>query len=219
VTITVGLADDQQLIRLGLRTLLESEDDLQLLWEAENGQQACELTRRSPPDVILMDIRMPVLDGISALRQIAADPALTAVRVVVLTTFESDEHVFAALRAGAAGFLIKDAEPADLIRAVRLATAGESLLSPTVARRVIDSLRDSNGPQPVRRHPGLAELTEREREILALIGEGLNNDEIGRRLYISPATARTHVGRALTKLGARDRAQLVVIAYQSGLVT
>jgi len=218
VTITVGLADDQQLIRLGLRTLLESEDDLHLLWEAENGQQACELTRRSPPDVILMDIRMPVLDGISALREIAAEPALAAVKVVVLTTFESDEHVFAALRAGAAGFLVKDAEPADLIRAVRLAAAGESLLSPTVARRVIDGLRDRDGPQPTPTFPGLAELTDREREILALIGEGLNNDEIGRRLYISPATARTHVSRAMTKLGARDRAQLVVIAYQSGLV-
>jgi DNA-binding NarL/FixJ family response regulator len=218
VTITVGLADDQQLIRLGLRTLLESEDDLQLAWEAENGRQALELTRRTPPDVVLMDIRMPVLDGISALRQIAAEPALAAVRVVVLTTFESDEHVFAALRAGAAGFLVKDAEPADLIRAVRLAAAGESLLSPTVARRVIDSLRDRADRHPPRRHPGLVELTDREREILALIGEGLNNDEIGRRLYISPATARTHVSRAMTKLGARDRAQLVVIAYQSGLV-
>jgi DNA-binding NarL/FixJ family response regulator len=218
VTISVGLADDQQLIRLGLRTLLESEDDLQLAWEAENGRQALELTRRSPPDVVLMDIRMPVLDGISALREIAAEPALAAVRVVVLTTFESDEHVFAALRAGAAGFLVKDAEPADLIRAVRLAAAGESLLSPTVARRVIDSLRDRADPYPTRSHPGLVELTDREREILALIGEGLNNDEIGRRLYISPATARTHVSRAMTKLGARDRAQLVVIAYQSGLV-
>jgi DNA-binding NarL/FixJ family response regulator len=219
MTITVGLADDQQLIRVGLRTLLESEDDLQLIWEAENGQQACELTRRSPPDVILMDIRMPVLDGISALRQIAAEPALAAVRVVVLTTFESDEHVFAALRAGAAGFLVKNAEPADMIRAVRLAAAGESLLSPTVARRVINGLRDRADPQPVRINPGLAELTDRERETLALIGEGLNNDEIGRRLFISPATARTHVSRAMTKLGARDRAQLVVIAYQSGLVT
>ena len=219
MSITVGLADDQQLIRLGLRTLLESEDDLQLAWEAENGRRAIELTRRSPPDVILMDIRMPVLDGISALRQIAAEPALAAVRVVVLTTFESDEHVFAALRAGAAGFLIKDAEPTDLIRAVRLAAAGESLLSPTVARRVIDSLRERAALPSPRTNPGLAELTDREREILALIGEGLNNDEIGRHLYISPATARTHVSRAMTKLGARDRAQLVVIAYQSGLVT
>ena len=216
---TVGLADDQQLIRLGLRTLLESEDDLQLAWEAENGRQAVEHARRCPPDVILMDIRMPVLDGIAALRQIVADPVLGAVRVVVLTTFESDEHVFAALRAGAAGFLVKDAEPADLIRAIRLAAAGESLLSPSVTRRVIESLRDSADPKPTRVHAGLGGLTDREREIVALIGEGLNNDEIGRRLYISPATARTHVGRAMTKLGARDRAQLVVIAYQSGLVS
>ncbi len=216
--ITVGLADDQQLIRVGLRTLLESEDDLQVAWEVENGQEALEQTRRSPPDVVLMDIRMPVLDGINALRQIAVDPALAGVHVVVLTTFESDEHVFAALRAGAAGFLVKNAEPADLIRAVRLAAAGESLLSPTVARRVIDDYRERPDRQPTRTHPGLAELTDREREILALIGEGLNNDEIGKRLYISPATARTHVGRAMTKLGARDRAQLVVIAYQSGLV-
>jgi DNA-binding NarL/FixJ family response regulator len=218
VTITVGIADDQQLIRLGLRVLIESEDDLELSWEAEDGRQALELTRRRPPDVILMDIRMPGLDGIEALRQIAADPALGAVRVVVLTTFESDEYVFDALRSGAAGFLIKDAEPADLLRAVRLAAAGESLLSPSVARRVIDSLQGRREPLASRTAPGLATLTEREREVLALIGEGLNNDEIGRRLFVSPATARTHVSRAMTKLGARDRAQLVVIAYQSGLV-
>ncbi len=156
MTITVGLADDQQLIRVGLRTLLESEDDLQLAWEAEDGGQALEYARHTPPDVILMDIRMPVLDGISALRQITADPVLAAVRVVMLTTFESDEHVFAALRAGAAGFLVKNAEPADMIRAVRLAAAGESLLSPTVARRVIDSLRDRGVAQPARTNPGLA---------------------------------------------------------------
>jgi DNA-binding NarL/FixJ family response regulator len=218
VTISVGIADDQQLIRLGLRVLIESEDDLELSWEAEDGRQALELTRRLPPDVILMDIRMPVLDGIQALRQIADDPALAAVRVVVLTTFESDEYVFDALRSGAAGFLIKDAEPADLLRAVRLAAAGESLLSPSVARRVIDSLRGRPEPRASRTAPGLGTLTEREREVLALIGEGLNNDEIGRRLFVSPATARTHVSRAMTKLGARDRAQLVVIAYQSGLV-
>jgi DNA-binding NarL/FixJ family response regulator len=218
VTTSVGIADDQQLIRLGLRVLIESEDDLELSWEAEDGRQAVELARRTPPDVVLMDIRMPVLDGIGALRQIAADPALAAVRVVVLTTFESDEYVFDALRSGAAGFLIKDAEPADLLRAVRLAAAGESLLSPSVARRVIDSLRGGREPLAHRTPPGLTTLTDREREVLALIGEGLNNDEIGRRLFVSPATARTHVSRAMTKLGARDRAQLVVIAYQSGLV-
>jgi DNA-binding NarL/FixJ family response regulator len=218
VSVSVGIADDQQLIRLGLRVLIESEDDLSLRWEAEDGRQAVTLTRSDPPDVILMDVRMPVLDGIAALRQIVADPALAAVRVVVLTTFESDEYVFAALRAGAAGFLVKDAEPADLLRAVRLAAAGESLLSPTVARRVIESLRDGPEPARPRTHPGLESLTEREREVLTLIGEGLNNDEIGRRIYVSPATARTHVSRAMTKLGARDRAQLVVIAYQAGLV-
>ncbi len=218
MSITVGVADDQQLIRLGLRVLIESEDDLELLWEAENGRHAVELARRSPPDVILMDIRMPVLDGIAALQLVAAEPALAGVRVVMLTTFESDEHVFAALRAGAAGFLVKDAEPADLLRAIRLAAAGESLLSPSVTRRVIDTLRDRPGRPRNRAHPGLADLTDREREVLALIGEGLNNEEIGRRLYVSPATARTHVSRAMTKLGARDRAQLVVVAYQSGLV-
>jgi DNA-binding NarL/FixJ family response regulator len=218
MTITVGIADDQQLIRLGLRVLIESEDDLELSWEAEDGREALQLVRRMPPDVILMDIRMPVLDGIEALRQIAADPALASVRVVVLTTFESDEYVFDALRSGAAGFLIKDADPGDLLRAVRLAAAGESLLSPSVARRVIDSLRGQREPLGHRRPPGLASLTDREREVLALIGEGLNNEEIGRRLFVSPATARTHVSRAMTKLGARDRAQLVVIAYQSGLV-
>jgi len=218
VTISVGIADDQQLIRLGLRVLIESEDDLDLRWEAEDGQQALELTRTSPPDVILMDLRMPVLDGISALRQLSADPALSAVRVVVLTTFESDENVLAALRAGAAGFLVKDAEPADLLRSVRLAAAGESLLSPTVARRVIDSLRGTAEPARPRVHPGLDALTDREREVLTLIGEGLNNEEIGRRLFVSPATARTHVSRAMVKLAARDRAQLVVIAYQAGLV-
>jgi len=218
MTITVGIADDQQLIRLGLRVLIESEDDLELSWEAEDGREALQLVRRMPPDVILMDIRMPVLDGIEALRQIAADPALASVRVVVLTTFESDEYVFDALRSGAAGFLIKDADPSDLLRAVRLAAAGESLLSPSVARRVIDSLGGQREPLGHRAPPGLASLTDREREVLALIGEGLNNEEIGRRLFVSPATARTHVSRAMTKLGARDRAQLVVIAYQSGLV-
>lgn len=217
MTIRVGLADDQQLIRLGLRVLIESEDDLELAWEAEDGRQVLERVRRDRPDVVLMDVRMPLLDGIGALREIAADPDLAAARVVVLTTFESDENVFAALRAGAAGFLVKDAEPADLLRAVRLAAAGESLLSPSVTRRVIATLQGQDRP-PARVHPGLAELTEREREVLALIGEGLNNEEIGRRLYVSPATARTHVSRAMTKLGARDRAQLVVFAYQSGLV-
>ncbi len=215
--ITLGVVDDQQLIRMGLRVLAETEDDLVLAWEAEDGRMAVRLSRENPPDVILMDIRMPVLDGIEALRQILALPEAAETRVVMLTTFESDENVFAALRAGAAGFLVKDSEPADLLRAVRLAAAGESLLSPSVTRRVIESLH--SGGAPVRRiHPLLSTLTEREREVLTLIGEGSNNAEIAERLVVSPATARTHVSRIMVKLGARDRAQLVVIAYQAGLV-
>ena len=216
MTITVGLADDQQLIRVGLRTLLESEDDLELVWEAENGQQACELTRRCPPHVILMDIRMPVLDGISALRQIGAEPALSAVRVVVLTTFESDEHVFAALRAGAAGFLVKDTEPAELLRAVRVVHDGDALLSPSVTRRIMAALAvQSRAATPP---TALDRITDREREVLQLVGEGLNNAEIAGRLFITPLTAKTHVSRIMAKLQVRDRAQLVVLAYESGLV-
>jgi DNA-binding NarL/FixJ family response regulator len=216
MTISVGVVDDQALVRMGLRVLIESEDDLELAGEAENGRVAIELARAHHPDVILMDIRMPIMDGITALRVLTADPALNAVRVIMLTTFELDEYVFEALQAGAAGFLIKDSEPADMLRAIRLVAAGESLLSPSVTRRVIESFTTRS---PLRKaHPQLKELTEREREVLALIGEGLNNGEIAERLVVSPATARTHVSRAMIKLGARDRAQLVVIAYQSGLV-
>ncbi|MVA75437.1 response regulator [Auraticoccus sp. F435] len=217
MTIAVAVVDDQPLIRMGLRVLVEAEDDLRLAGEAADGRAALELVRRTRPDVVLMDIRMPVLDGIEALREISADPTLAGTRVVVLTTFATDDHVLEALRAGAAGFLVKESEPADMLRAIRLAAAGESLLSPSVTRRLIESLRDG----PVRRpqlHPRLGELTDREREVLALIGEGLNNEEIAERLVVSPATARTHVSRAMTKLGARDRAQLVVIAYRAGLV-
>jgi DNA-binding NarL/FixJ family response regulator len=216
VTISVALADDQALVRMGLRVLIESEDDLVLAGEADNGRDAVSLIRRVRPDVVLMDIRMPDLDGISALRQITADPALSGVRVIMLTTFELDEYVFDALQAGAAGFLIKDSEPADMLRAIRLVADGESLLSPSVTRRVIESFTSRSALR--RPHPRLAELTEREREVLGLIGEGLSNEEIAARLVVSPATARTHVSRAMVKLGARDRAQLVVIAYQSGLV-
>ena len=216
VTISVALADDQALVRMGLRVLIESEDDLVLAGEADDGRDAVSLIRRVRPDVVLMDIRMPGLDGIAALRQIAADPALASVRVIVLTTFELDEYVFDALHAGAAGFLIKDTEPADMLRAIRLVAAGESLLSPSVTRRVIESFAARPAAAPAA--PPAGELTEREREVLGLIGEGLNNDEIAARLVVSPATARTHVSRAMVKLGARDRAQLVVIAYQSGLV-
>src|SRR5215213_11302355 len=217
MTVSIAIADDQALIRMGLRVLIESEDDLVLAGEAEDGRQAVELVRRSQPDVILMDIRMPNLDGIAALRMIVGDPALARVRVIMLTTFELDEYVFEALEAGAAGFLIKDTEPADMLRAIRVVAAGESLLSPSVTRRVIATFSARPG-LPRKPHPQLNELTEREREVLALIGEGLSNDEIARRLVVSPATARTHVSRAMIKLGARDRAQMVVFAYQSGLV-
>ena len=216
--ISLGIADDQQLIRMALRVLIDTEDDLTLLWEAEDGLAAVRLARQRPPDVIFMDIRMPGLDGIEAVRQIVSAPETAATRVVMLTTFETDENVFAALRAGAAGFLVKDTDLTDLLRAVRLAASGESLLSPSVTRRVIESLQ-TGGAAPARQtHPRLASLTEREREVLALIGEGSNNAEIAERLVVSPATARTHVSRIMIKLGARDRAQLVVIAYRSGLV-
>ena len=216
MTISVALADDQALVRMGLRVLIESEDDLVLAGEAEDGRQAVDLVRRTRPDVILMDVRMPRLHGIEALRMIAGDSTLAGVRVIMLTTFELDEYIFEALQAGAAGFLIKDTEPADMLRAIRLVAAGESLLSPSVTRRVIESFASRS---PIRKtHPHLSELTDREREVLALIGEGLSNDEIAERLVVSRATARTHVSRAMIKLGARDRAQLVVIAYQSGLV-
>ena len=218
MTIRVAIADDQALVRMGLRVLIESEPDLELAGEAGDGRAAVDLVRSTRPDVILMDIRMPRLDGIAALGQISADPSLAGTRVVVLTTFELDEYVYDALRAGAAGFLIKDSEPADLLRAVRLAAAGESLLSPSITRRVIDSYL-AGAPTGRPGHPRLGELTDREREVLGLVGEGLNNDEIAGRLVVSKATARTHVSRAMIKLGARDRAQLVVIAYQSGLVS
>ncbi|TDQ46596.1 response regulator [Actinorugispora endophytica] len=217
MSIRVAVADDQALVRVGLSVLIDAEDDLELAGEAADGREAVELVRREHPDVVLMDVRMPVMDGITALREIAADDALAGTRVVVLTTFELDEYVFDALRAGAAGFLIKDSEPAEMLRAVRLAARGESLLSPSVTRRVISAFTAGSVTRRAP-HPGLARLTDREREVLALVGEGLSNDEIAGRLVVSPATARTHVSRAMVKLHARDRAQLVVIAYQSGLV-
>jgi DNA-binding NarL/FixJ family response regulator len=214
---SVLVVDDQDLVRLGLRTLLDNEDDLTVAGEAADGLAAVAAARQSRPDVVLMDIRMPGVDGLEATRRITADPELTDTRVIVLTTFEVDEYVFDALRHGASGFLLKDTSPADLLQAIRLVADGGALLSPSVTRRLISEFvqRPSRQRLP---HPALGSLTEREREIVGLVGEGLSNDEIAERLTVSPATARTHVSRAMVKLGARDRAQLVVFAYQSGLV-
>ncbi|MBF6539129.1 response regulator transcription factor [Nocardia farcinica] len=215
MSIRVLVADDQALVRGGFVALLAAQQGIEVAGEADDGEQAVRLTRELRPDVVLMDIRMPVLDGLAATRTIAADPALTDVRVVVLTTFELDEYVFEAMRAGATGFLVKHTEPADLVRAVRVVAAGDALLSPGVTRRLITEFAaHAKQPPPT----ALAELTDREREVMALVAEGLTNAEIGARLYLSPATARTHVSRILTKLGARDRTQLVVLAYESGLV-
>jgi DNA-binding NarL/FixJ family response regulator len=215
--ISVLIADDQDLVRLGLRTLVLNEDDLALAGEAADGLEAVAMAHRSRPDVVLMDVRMPGIDGIEATRRIVGDPLLSGTRVIVLTTFELDEYVFDALRHGASGFLIKDTKPAELLRAIRLVSAGDALLSPSVTRRVVREFAQ----RPTRRgmpHARLSTLTDREKEIAGLVGEGLSNEEIAERLHVSPATARTHVSRAMVKLGARDRAQLVVFAYQSGLV-
>jgi len=214
--ITVLVADDQDLVRLGLRTLLDSEDDLAFAGEAADGLAVVEQARRLRPDVVLMDIRMPGVDGLEATRRITADPALAGVRIIVLTTFALDEYVFDALRHGASGFLVKDTSPAGLVSAIRLVATGGALLSPTVTRSVIREFVTGTR-RPLTPHPQLGMLTAREREIVALAGEGLSNDEIAERLVISPATARTHVSRAMVKLNARDRAQLVVFAFQSGL--
>jgi len=214
---SVLIVDDQELVRLGLRTLVSSEDDLSVAGEAADGLDAVATAKRLRPDIVLMDVRMPGIDGIEATRRIVADPDLADTRVIVLTTFELDEYVFDALRHGASGFLIKDTKPSELLRAIRLVAAGDALLSPSVTQRVVREFAN----RPARRlkpNPQIDSLTEREREIVALVGDGLNNDEIAERILISPATARTHVSRAMVKLGARDRAQLVVFAYQSGLV-
>jgi DNA-binding NarL/FixJ family response regulator len=217
VTIRVVLADDQALVRAGFRALLERTDDMDVVGEAADGAAAVASARETIPDVVLMDVRMPVLDGIEATRRITADPSLPDVRVLVLTTFEVDEYVFEALRAGASGFLLKDVEPDDLRQAVRLVADGQALLSPSVTRRVIAEFAGGRPRNPADRGR-LAQLTDREREVMALVARGLTNDEIGTRLFMSPATAKTHVNRAMTKVGARDRAQLVVLAYESGLV-
>jgi len=213
--IQVGLADDQELVRAGFAALLQAEDDFEVVGEAADGQQAVRVAERYKPDVLLMDIRMPVLDGIEATRHIAARSELSGVHVVILTTFELDEYVFEGLRAGAAGFLVKDTDAAELIRAVRVVAGGAALLAPTVTRRLIAEFAART--RPARSLPGVDELTPREREVVCLIAEGLSNEEISRKIYISPSTTKTHAARAMTKLGARDRAQLVVFAYQAGL--
>jgi DNA-binding NarL/FixJ family response regulator len=216
--IRVLLADDQSLIRAGFRLLLDSADDLTVVGEATDGAQAVRMARSERADVVLMDIRMPGVDGLEATRRIAADDDLAGVKVIILTTFESDEYVYQAIRAGASGFLVKDAEPAELLQAVRVVARGDALLSPSVTRRLITDLASRpERPPPAGRI--LDGLTAREREVMVLVAGGLSNDEIATRLYLSPLTAKTHVSRTMTKLNARDRAQLVVIAYESGLVT
>lgn len=215
--IRVVLADDQQLVRAGFRVLLDAEDDIEVVGEAGDGEVAVAVVEEHRPDVVLMDIRMPGLDGLEATRTISERPDLHDVKVLILTTFELDEYVFEALRAGAAGFLVKHTEPAELVRAVRVVAAGEALLSPSVTRRLIAEF--TSRPSRGEAHPrALAGLTDREREAVALVAHGLSNDEIATEWIVSPATVRTHVSRAMMKLHARDRAQLVVIAYQQGLV-
>ncbi len=212
--IRVALVDDQPLVRMGLATLVDAEPDLELVGEAADGREGLALLRRTTPDVVLCDIRMPVLDGLALLAEVAADPALAEVRVIVLTTFELDEYVFEALRHGASGFLLKDAEPTALLDAVRVVAEGGSLLAPSVTRRVIDHFGALRAQKP---HPRVGDLTEREREILGWVATGRSNAEIAAELVVSPDTVRTHVSRAMVKLQARDRAQLVVFAIESGL--
>jgi DNA-binding NarL/FixJ family response regulator len=217
MSVRLVLADDQPLVRVGLKALVDAEDDIEIVGEAADGEEAVSVVRQTHPDLIVMDIRMPRLDGLQATRLIAGDAALGSVRILVLTTFEIDEYVFEALRAGASGFLLKDAEPRELLRAIRLVAAGESLLSPSVTRRVVEAFATKPAPAAPKTSL-LTDLTEREREVLTLVGSGLSNDEIAERLTISPATARTHVSRVMSKAAARDRAQLVVFAYETGLV-
>jgi DNA-binding NarL/FixJ family response regulator len=214
--IRVLLVDDQPLIRSGFRALLDLEDDIDVVAEAADGGAGLELAREHLPDVVLVDIQMPVVDGIEATRRIAADPALAGVHVVILTNYGLDEYVFDALRAGAAGFLVKDIVPEDFLHAVRVAARGDALLAPSITRKLIN--RYVTQPLPSHTGAALEKLTGREREAVVLVARGLSNDEIADRLVISPLTAKTHINRAMTKLHARDRAQLVVLAYESGLV-
>ena len=214
--IRVLLADDQLLVRAGFKVLLDAQPDIEVVAEAADGQQALAAVREHRPDIVLMDIRMPVVDGLVATRRITEDPRLREVKVVMLTTFELDEYVFEAIRSGASGFLVKDTEPEELLRAVRAVVAGDALLSPGVTRRLIAEFA-ARSKEPAAAG-ALSALTEREREVMALVGIGLSNEEIARRLVVSPLTAKTHVSRTMVKLGARDRAQLVVLAYESGLV-
>ncbi|MFE9311063.1 response regulator [Streptomyces sp. NPDC088353] len=215
--IRVLLVDDQPLLRSGFRALLDMEDDIEVVAEAGDGREGLALVREHLPDIALIDIRMPVLDGIEVTRRIAADPALSEVHVVILTNYGLDEYVFDALRAGAAGFLVKDIVPEDFLHAVRVAARGDALLAPSITRKLIS--RYVTQPLDTGAGPGLKELTNREREAVALVAQGLSNDQIADRMVISPMTAKTHVNRAMVKLRVRDRAQLVVLAYESGLVT
>ncbi|MGP4048397.1 response regulator [Streptomyces sp. 2A115] len=215
--IRVLLADDHWLVRAGFRSVLEDEDDIEVIGEAADGQAAVSACRRLKPDVVLMDIRMPGMDGLEATQVITGDEQLAAVKVVILTTFDLDDYVYGALRAGATGFLVKDTEPEELLHAVRVAARGDALISPSVTRRLIAEFAGRvKGPQP---DPRLDVLTDREREVMQLVAAGLTNDEIAERLVLQMSTAKTHVSRILTKLGARDRSQVVVLAYESGMVS
>jgi DNA-binding NarL/FixJ family response regulator len=218
MSVRVVVADDQALVRAGFRLLVDSAPDLEVVGEAVDGTEAVEAARRERPEVVLMDIRMPRMDGLEATRQITADPLLAGVRILMLTTFDLDEYVYRALRVGASGFLLKDTPPADLLAAIRVVAAGDALLAPGITRRLITEF--ARRPEPTGVPPAaLAALTDREREVLGLVAHGLSNSEIAQRLVVSPATAKTYVSRLLAKLGARDRAQLVAIAYETGLVT